>query len=164
MSYHKKIRLKIDYSFPCQKGKLLYIKDEYSIFFVEEKHVDALTSLVLHTLEIMIAEDGLLSRVQGYFPILSWEEEVLPNFQSQQASIYVDDNNFDIEKNMGIGQPITREWPIYYDKDKEVIFVGENISQALDCIEFCTGCYLSISNGYINGLWLKPKIIETFPK
>jgi hypothetical protein len=163
MSDDKKIRLKIDFLYPCQKGNLVYIKDEYSIFFIEEMHFDALTSLTLHTLEIMIAKDGLLSRVQGYFPILSWKVTVLPDFRSQQALVYLDESNFEIEKNMGIGQSITREWPIYYDKDKEVIFVGENISQALDCIEFCTGCYLSISNGYINGLWLKPKIIGTFP-
>lgn len=164
MNNDEKIRLRFVLSLPCQKGKLFYIQDEYSIFFVEDKHIDAVTSLVIHTLEIMITEDGLLSRVQGYFPILSWEARVLPNFQSQQASVYVDDSHFNIENNMGIGQLITKKWPIYYDEDKEFIFVGENISEALDCIEFCTGCHVSIFNGYINGLWLKPKNIETFPK
>jgi len=158
-----KIRLRVDLSQPCQKGNLIYIKDEYSIFFIEDKYVDGLTSLVFHTLEIMIAEDGLLSRVQGYFPILSWEKRALPAFRSQEASIYVDDNKFNIEENMGIGQSVTREWPIYYDKDKEIIFLGENATQALNCFEFCTGCYLSISDGYINGIWLKPKIVETMP-
>ncbi|MNY87452.1 hypothetical protein D3C78_36840 [compost metagenome] len=156
--------LKVDHSLFAVKGELLYLKDEYSIFFVEENHIDALTSLVLHTLEIMVAEDGLLSRVQGYFPISSWTEEVLPDFESQQASIYLDESNSDIKKNMGIGQPVTREWPIYYDKGKGIVFVGENINQALNCIEFCTGCYLSICNGYINGLWMRPKIVENFPK
>ena len=158
------IKLRVDYSLLAVKGELLYLKGEYSIFFIEDKHINALTSLVFHTLEIMITEDGLLSRVQGYFPILSWEEKFLPNFQSEQASIYVDDSTFNIEKNMGIGQPITKKWPIYYDKSKEIIFIGENFTKALNCIEFCTGCYLSISNGYINALWIKPKIVENFPK
>ena len=112
----------------------------------------------------MVAEDGLLSRVQGYFPILSWREAILPSFQSKQASIYVNDSCFDIEKNMGIGHSITKDWPIYYDKDTGFVFIGENISPALNCIEFYTGCYLSISNEFINGLWIKPKIVETFAK
>lgn len=161
MSDNTKFKLRSDYSLPCQKGELLYLKDEYSIFFVENKHINALTSLVINTLEIMVAEEGVLSRVQGYFPILSWKNRSLPIFQSQEASIYVDDKSFNIEKNIGIGQSISKEWPIYYDENTGFIFIGKNIDQALDCVEFCTGCYLSICDGYINGLWLKPKIIES---
>lgn len=76
--------------------------------------------------------------------------------------MYIDDD-INSKDHKGICYNISDDWLIYYDNPSGYIFLGKDYSKCLKCIEVYTGCYLSISNEYINGLRLKPKIIENFP-
>lgn len=157
-------KIYIDNAKTKTQGELWYIKDEYSIFFKEKYHCDSelAISLLIGTLELLVSDhDKRIAFAAGFLPHTAWNEKSLPLFSFVEGAMYIDDN-FDPKDHKGICYKISDDWPIYYDNASGYVFVGKDYSKCLKCIEFCTGCYVSISNGYINGLWLKPKIIETF--
>ena len=153
------------------KGKLLFLRNEYSFYFEVEDDLtltertgsEGIASISLGDLQIKVGiETGILCYVWGFHPIESWDKECLPPFVAIPGLIRAHGSNkfqhwcgYDLCPNV--------EWKTLYDSNSGWVQVrkdGENLKG--DFIEFANGCVALIRDHTLVSLFLRPCFKDTY--
>jgi hypothetical protein len=136
------------------KGKLLYIKDEYSFDF--EPNLSANFSLLIGYLNITFDNTtNLVRQIWGCHPDTNWENKTLEVPPYLKGGLCVMDEDIDAGSNIRLIE--AGEWKTYFDKHQGWICIGTHIySNNMEAVEFATNCIIVLENQKIISLWLKP--------
>lgn len=147
----------IQLSNDIEDGKLIFKEKEYSFDFEPKKVVDS--SLLIGYLNLTIqSETKKLKSIWGMNPHTTWKHEYFELPIYENGNIYIDgdlkagDNKRLIEAG---------EWKTYFNPVSGWVCVGNFLtSQDTKVIQFASNCMLSIKNGFIEAIWLKPIIVK----
>lgn len=143
----------------AQTFSLVYREEDYS-FDVEPLNSSGFTSIMINDLQLEIDDEGKIIYVWGLCPLIHYQEtdEGPKNYESANLIALLDKPPIP-----GISYRLNEKerWPIYINKKKGWVCVGNPKNFGEQRIEFIPDCVAVLENQEIVAIWLKPK---TLPK
>ncbi len=138
-----------------QNFSLVYREEDYS-FDVEPLDGSGDTSIMINELQLEIDHDGKIIYVWGYCPLIKCQEtdEYPKKYQSQSLVAILDKPPI-----LGISYRLNEKerWPIYINKKKGWVCIGDPKLLGEQSIEFVPNCVAVLDKQEIVAIWLKPK-------
>lgn len=138
-----------------QNFSLIYRDDDYS-FDIEPLDGSGDSSIMINDLQLEIDYDGKIIYVWGYCPLIKYEEtnEIPKNYKSNSLVALLDKPPIP-----GISYRLNEKerWPIYINKKKGWVCIGNPRSLGEQSIEFISNCVAVLDKQEIVAIWLKPK-------
>ena len=143
-----------------QAFSLVYREEEYS--FKTELHDDiGITSIMVNDLQLEIDDEGKIIYVWGFCPLIKYEEtnETPKNFESNSLVALLDKLPIP-----GISYRLNENdrWPIYINKMKGWVCIGNPKVFGDQRIEFVSDCVAVLDKLEMITIWLKPKCLPKF--
>lgn len=150
---NKEFTFKYKITNECPNGYVIY-KNEEILFIQNNKNIDRQFSLMIgygyNDLSISIINNKVVT-FNGANPKRIWKKAnlELPNYL--KGEVYIDN---DLESIMD-GQWYTETWDTYYDKNKNILCIGEKIINPDDIfIEVCENIVICLDEIYLKGIWI----------
>ena len=147
--------------FLIQKNKtiqtfaLVYREEDYS-FDIEPHDGSGFTSIMINDLQLEIDDEGKIIYVWGLCPLIKYEKtnETPESYESTSLVALLDKPPIP-----GISYRINEKerWPIYINKKKGWVCIGNPKINGKQMIEFVPNCVAALENQEITAIWLKPK-------
>ena len=147
--------------FLIQKGEtaprfsLVYREEDYS-FDIEPHDGNGFTSIMINDLQLEIDDEGKIIYIWGLCPLIKYEEtnETPTNYESNSLVALLDKPPIP-----GISHRLNENerWPIYINKKKGWVCIGNPKINGKQMIEFVPNCVATLENQEITAIWLKPK-------
>lgn len=135
------------------QGQLVYTKREYSFDFKPARAADII--LMIGYLNLGIDSETMLAQqVWGYNPYTAWSEKKLSVPNSLVGELCLEK-----EFQAGSSKKLVEneQWASSYDTTTGWICIGDDrLSQNDIAIEFATNTIISLIDGRIKAIWLKP--------
>jgi hypothetical protein len=134
---------------------LVYRDEDYS-FDIEPLDGRGFTSIMINDLQLEIDYEAKIIYVWGYCPIFKYQEteEYPQEYQSQSLVALLDKPPIP-----GISYRLNEKerWPIYINKKKGWVCIGNPKINGKQMIEFVPNCVATLEDQEITAIWLKPK-------
>jgi hypothetical protein len=147
--------------FLIQKSKitptfsLVYREEDYS-FDIEPHDGSGFTSIMINDLQLEIDDEGKIIYVWGLCPLIKYEEtnETPKSYEPNSLVALLDKPPIP-----GISYRLNEKerWPIYINKKKGWVCIGNPEINGKQMIEFIPNCIATLENQEITAIWLKPK-------
>lgn len=147
--------------FLIQKNKttqtfaLVYREEDYS-FDIEPHDGSGFTSIMINDLQLEIDDEGKIVYVWGLCPLIKYEEtnETPESYESKSLVALLDKPPIP-----GISYRLNEKerWPIYINKKKGWVCIGNPKINGKQMIEFVPNCVAALEDQEITAIWLKPK-------
>ncbi|MGC1877911.1 MAG: hypothetical protein WA347_05260 [Rhabdochlamydiaceae bacterium] len=138
-----------------QKFSLVYREEDYS-FDIEPHDESGFTSIMVNDLQLEIDDEGKIIYVWGLCPLIKYEEtnETPENYESNSLVALLGKPPIP-----GISYRLNEKerWPIYINKKKGWVCVGNPKINGKQMIEFVPNCIATLQDQEITAIWLKPK-------
>ncbi len=138
-----------------QNFSLVYRDEDYS-FDVEPLDGSGDTSIMINDLQLEIDHEGKIIYVWGYCPLVKYQEieEYPQKYQAQSLVALLDKPPIP-----GISYRLNEKerWPIYINKKKGWVCIGNPKVNGKQMIEFVPNCVATLEDQEITAIWLKPK-------
>lgn len=151
--------------FLIQKNKttqtfaLVYREEDYS-FDIEPHDGSGFTSIMINDLQLEIDDEGKIIYVWGLCPLIKYEEtnEAPKSYESTSLVALLDKSPIP-----GVSYRLNEKerWPIYINKKKGWVCIGNPKINGKQMIEFVPNCIATLENQEITAIWLKPKNLPT---
>lgn len=138
-----------------QKCVLIYFEEEYS--FDTELHDGGFTSIMVNDLQLEIDDEGKIEYIWGLCPLIEYKETNEAPEQYESSSLVA---LLDKPPIPGISYRINEKerWPIYINKEKGLVCIGNPKVERKKMIEFVPNCAIATLEGQeIIAIWLTPK-------
>ena len=138
-----------------QNFALVYRPEDYS-FDIEPLDGSGDTSIMVNELQLEIDYEGKIMYVWGFCPLIKYEEtNAVPQGYTIHSLVAV------LDKPLipGISYRLNEQsrWPIYINKKKGWVCLGNPITKDKQLIEFAPDCVATLENQEIIAVWLRPK-------
>lgn len=134
---------------------LVYRAEDYS-FDVEPLDGTGDTSIMINELQLEIDHEGKVIYVWGYCPLIKYEEtnEMPKNYKSNSLVALLDKPPVP-----GISYRLNedRRWPIYINKKKGWVCLGNPETKDKQLIEFVPNCIATMNGQELIAVWLHPE-------
>ena len=134
---------------------LVYREEDYS-FDIEPHDGRGFTSIMINDLQLEIDDEGKIIYVWGLCPLIKYEEtnETPTSYESNSLVALLDKPPIP-----GISYRLNENerWPIYINKKKGWVCIGNPKINSKQMIEFVPNCVATLENQEITAIWLKPK-------
>lgn len=138
-----------------QTFSLVYREEDYS-FDTEPHDGSGFTSIMINDLQLEIDDEGKIIYVWGLCPLIKYEEtnEIPKNYKPNSLVALLDKPPIP-----GISYRLNEQirWPIYINKKKGWVCLGNPKTKDNQLIEFAPNCIATLENQEIIAIWLKPK-------
>ena len=138
-----------------QNFYLVYRKDDYA-FDIEPHLGSGFTSIMINDLQLEIDDEGRVGYVWGFCPLTIHEEtnEIPLQYQTQNLIAILDKAPIP-----GVSQRLNENdrWPIYINKKKGWICIGNPETKDKQMIEFAPDCIAAMVGQKLTAIWLHPK-------
>jgi hypothetical protein len=118
-------------------------------------------SILINYLELELDEMGRTICIGGYQPLTKYEEtdEAPTNYQAQSLVVVLGEPAVP-----GVLHRLNKDamWPIYINKKKGWVCLGNPKTDDKQLIEFAPGCVATIEGQELIALWLHPKKLPEF--
>jgi hypothetical protein len=143
-----------------QRFSLVYREEDYS-FDIEPLSGSGDASIMINDLQLEIDHEGKIIYVWGYCPLIKYEEtDEFPKKYKTQSLVAL----LERPPISGISYRINENerWPIYINKKKGWVCIGNPVANEKQMIEFAPNCIAVLENQEIVAIWLKPKYLPEF--
>ncbi|MCX6987725.1 MAG: hypothetical protein NT065_06195 [Chlamydiae bacterium] len=134
---------------------LVYRPEDYS-FDTEPHDGNGFTSIMINDLQLEIDDEGRIIYVWGLCPLIKYKDtnEIPKNYKSSSLVALLDKPPIP-----GISYRLNedRRWPIYINKKKGWVCIGNPKSNGKEMIEFVPNCIATLEDQEIIAIWLKPR-------
>lgn len=138
-----------------QNFSLIYRNNDHS-FDIEPHTGSGFTSIMINDLQLEIDEDGKICCVWGFCPLIIYEEtnEIPQNYQSNDLVVILEKT-----PTAGVSQRLNedRRWPIYINKKKGWVCIGDPEAKSKQMVEFAPGCVAAMIGQNLFAIWLHPE-------
>lgn len=134
---------------------LIYREEDYS-FDVEPLEGSGDTSIMINDLQLEIDHEGKIIYIWGYCPLIKYlETEEYPHKYQPYSLVAL----LDKPPIPGISYRLNENerWPIYINKKKGWVCIGNPKINGKQMIEFVPNCVATLEDQEITAIWLKPK-------
>jgi hypothetical protein len=139
----------------AQTFSLVYREEDYS-FDIEPHEGTGFTSIMVNDLQLEIDDEGKIIYVWGLCPLIKYEEtnEIPERYESNSLIALLDKPPVP-----GISYRLNEKerWPIYINKKKGWVCIGNPKINGKQMIEFVPNCVATLEDQEITAIWLKPK-------
>jgi hypothetical protein len=141
-----------------QKFSLVYRLEDHS-FDVEPLDGSGDTSIMINELQLEIDHEGKVIYVWGYCPLIKYDEtDEVPKGYQPHSLIAL------LKKPLvpGISYRLNedRRWPIYMNKKKGWICIGNPETKSKKLVEFAPNCVATMDGQDLVAVWLHPLILS----
>ena len=140
-----------------QRFTLVYREEDFS-FDIEPHDGSGFTSIMINDLQLEIDDEGKVIYVWGLCPLIKYEEtnEIPKNYESTGLVALLDKPPIP-----GISYRLNEKerWPIYINKKKGWVCIGNPKINGKQMIEFVPNCVAALEDQEITAIWLKPKVL-----
>lgn len=140
-----------------QDFELFY--DDYFFYIEPYAHMGD-SHLMINDLELELDDDGTIMSVSGLCPLLEYEKiDEAPEKYEKYALVAL----LNITLTPGVGYRLndfTNWWPIYINKKKGWVCVGNPDMKNKHLVEFAPGCIATLDGEELIALWLHPKTLN----
>jgi len=137
-------------------GELLYIQDEYSLFYSPpNKNVGVSILFGAYTSLDTICETGVVANISGLNSKRVWIPMDAKMPKAIQGELVA---HFDDPPLKGTGVDYNRSWNTYYNKNDSCLCIGDyNTLNDDNCIEFANGIVAVLRGNQLVAVWAKIK-------
>jgi hypothetical protein len=138
------------------KLSLVYREEDYS-FDVEPLSTQGYTSILINDLHLEITYEGKIIYVWGLCPLINYlrTDKTPNNYTAGEVTVILDNPTPGISKRLNDD----KRWPIYINKNKGWVCIGDPHLSAEMSIEFIPNCIAELDNHQLKALWLKPNVL-----
>lgn len=143
------------------KYSLVYREEDYS-FDIEPLICNGYTSIMINDLQLEIDDEGKIVYVWGLCPLIKYQETDMVPKNYESANLVALLNKSPIP---GISYRLNENerWPIYINKQKGWVCIGNPDSIGEKNIEFLHDCIAVLEKQEIVAIWLKPQKLPQPP-
>ena len=137
--------------------KYVYRSNDYAIDIIDRFTNGVFITVMVNDVYIETDSDAQLSHCWGICPAPGWQNIrlLIPAIIQSNVSI----GGVNLDQNFVTKINDDGRWPVYFDKEKMILCIGNNSPEIL--IEFNTNSYVSLDeNKMIDSLWVKIDKIE----
>lgn len=138
-----------------QTFSLVYREEDYS-FDIEPHDDSGFTSIMINDLQLEIDDEGKIIYVWGLCPLIKYEDtrETPERYESNSLFALLDKPPIP-----GISYRLNEKerWPIYINKKKGWVCIGDPKINGKQLIEFVPNCVATLEDQEITAIWLKPR-------
>lgn len=136
-----------------QHAQLIYDRESYA--FITEGCDEDHASISINDLQLAIDETRRIMYVWGLCPLINYELTTeFPQHYSSHTLIA----ELGKEPEPGVAYGLNKDrWPIYINKEKGWVCIGNPQVQGKKLIKFAPDCIATIENDEIIALWLHPE-------
>jgi len=138
-----------------QNFSLVYRSDDYS-FDIEPLDGTGDTSIMINDLQLEIDHEGKIIYVWGLCPLIEYKEtNEFPHGYKPGSLVAL----LDKPPVLGISYRLNEDsrWPIYINKKKGWVCLGNSETKDKQLIEFAPNCVATIDGQELIAVWLHPK-------
>lgn len=138
-----------------QNFSLVYRTEDYS-FDVEPLDGSGDTSIMINDLQLEIDHEGKIMYVWGLCPLIEYKEtDEAPKRYKTHSLVAL----LDKPPSLGISYRLNEDcrWPIYINKKKEWVCLGNSKIKDEQLIEFAPNCIATMDGQELIAIWLHPK-------
>lgn len=141
-------------------GELLYLQDEYSLFFdPPNKNVGMSILCGEYTSLDTVCETGNVVHISGLSAKRVWISTDAKMPKAKKGELVA---HFDNPPLKGIGIEYDRSWNTYYNKKSTCICIGDYCSLNNDnCIEFANGIVAVVRNNQLAAIWARIREVKS---
>ncbi len=143
-----------------QNFSLVYRAEDYS-FDVEPLDGSGDTSIMINDLQFEIDHEGKIMYVWGLCPLIEYNEtdEAPKNYEFNSLVVLLDKPLMP-----GISYRLNEKerWPIYINKEKGWVCLGNPEVKSKQLIEFAPNCVATMDGQELIAVWLHPKDLPNF--
>ncbi len=138
-------------------GSLKYIEEDYS-FDTEPFDEDGITSFMLNDLRLEIDCNGLVLFIWGYCPLVNYYNtfDSPKNTEFKNLRVVLSEEPI---PGISLSEKDKRNLPIYINKKKGWVCIGNPDEMGDKMIEFAPGSVATMKDNEIAALWLHPEKI-----
>lgn len=138
-----------------QNFSLVYRPEDYS-FDVEPLDGTGDTSIMINDLQLEIDDEGKIMYVWGLCPLIKYEETDEFPFKYKTASLVALLGKLPVP---GISYRLNegQRWPIYVNKEKGWVCLGDPNTKGEQLIEFAPNCVATMDGQELIAVWLHPE-------
>jgi len=143
-----------------QNFSLVYRPDDYS-FDVDPLDGSGDSSIMINDLQLEIDHEGKIMYVWGLCPLIYYEEtDEAPRGYKTHSLVAL----LDKPPVLGISYRLNEEgrWPIYTNKKKGWVCLGNPKTKDKQLIEFAPNCIAAMDGQELVAVWLHPKGLPDF--
>ena len=135
---------------------LVYREEDYSFDTVPLK-LEGFTSILINDLHLEITYERKIIYVWGLCPLTNYlkTDKIPDNYTGGEVTVILDNPTPGISKRLNDD----KRWPVYINKKKGWVCIGDPHSSAELSIEFIPNCIAVLDKDRLKALWLKPKIL-----
>ena len=143
-------------------GELLYIKNEYSLFYRPySPNVGVSILCGAYTSLDTICETEVVAHISGLNSQRVWIPKKLKMPKAKKGELIA---HFDNPPLKGSGVDYDRSWPTYYDEKSNCLCIGNpKTRDSDDAVEFANGIIAVLRKNQLVAILAKIKIVETAP-
>ena len=134
-------------------GTLHYRPDEYA--FSTEPNPGSFTSLLVNDVHIEVDADGRAMCVWGLCPYPSWIARTLTHPVAVDSGLRA--TGAELEPGVGIRLNPGHRWPVFVDRARVLLCIGEPECSDYDSYRFAPGAVAVLREGELVALWLTPE-------
>lgn len=143
-----------------QHFSLVYRPEDYS-FDIEPLDGSGGTSIMINDLQLEIDHEGKILYVWGLCPLIKYQEtDEVPHKYKAQSLVAV----LNKPPVPGISYRLNEDkrWPIYINKKKGWVCLGNPKTKDKKLIEFAPNCVATMDGQELTAVWLHPKELPDF--
>jgi hypothetical protein len=134
---------------------LVYRTEDFS-FDIEPLDGTAETSIMINELQLEIDCQGRIIYVWGLCPLIKYKEATEFPYGYKKASlVFVLDKPHVLGRSYRLNED--RRWPIYINKKKDWVCLGNPTIKDMCLIEFAPKCVVTMNKQELIAVWLHPK-------
>jgi hypothetical protein len=138
-----------------QKFSLIYRDEDYS-FDIEPHNGSGFASILINDLQLEIDGEGRILYVWGLCPLIKYEKtDEVPQRHKANSLIAL------LNKTLipGISHSLNENsrWPIYINKKKGWVCIGNPKTKNKQMIEFAPNCIATMEGQELTAIWLHPR-------
>ena len=145
---------------PILNIEVVYIPEEYSF---TARMLDGTTlysggsSILINDLQLEIDQSGLIEHAWGLCPYTRWEPTMLLPPEGLKGQLVVD-----IGKEIlpGCSYELANGWPVYVNREKGWVCIGDISSKGEKAIEFARDSIAVFESDTLKAIWLRPKELD----
>lgn len=143
-----------------QGTKLVYRRHEYS-FGTEPMPSGCKTCIVVNYVQLHYGDERRVLCVDGYCSYRIWRPtQLLPPTYFSAGLMVITPTDFVTGAAFRLNELNSDMWPMYVNKKKCWICIGDPVNQGDQAIEFAPNCVAVLKNNSLIALWLHPVCIK----
>ena len=143
-----------------QNFSLVYREEDYS-FDIEPHDDTGFTSILINDLQLEVNNNGKIIYVWGLCPLIEYKETNETPKDYRKNSLVASLNK---PLTPGVSHRLNKNerWPIYINKKKGWVCIGNPKTEGKQMIEFLPNCIAALNQEELTAIWLQPINLPKF--